>query len=334
MPYNGKILGRANARLADIRERNKAEHERRVSEVYRRIPEIESIDENLKSQMVTLMRLSVSRSENAAEEIARLKQANLDLQVRRAECLVEHSYPRDWLDFLYACPDCRDTGTTASGAVCHCLDALYNKELTKELSTLLRSGSESFEGFDLSLYPETYSDYYGCIPREYMRKVYAFCKSYAENFPKDAENLLLQGEPGLGKTYLSACIARVVAEKGYSLCYDSAVSAFSAFETQQFSRGTPEAEDAAKKVDHMLKCDLMILDDLGTEVVTPLVLSSLYTLINTRAVNGRFTIINTTLYPDQFAERYNPSIASRLNGFYKLVSFAGDDIRAVMKGRK
>lgn len=334
MQHNARLLSRARARLAEIREENAAQQQRRIRDVYARLPEVEQIDSTLRSHMIALARLAFSRGEGSEEKIAALQEENINLQMRRAEKLVENGYPVTWTDEIYSCPLCHDTGKTASGGICSCLEGLYNKELSKELSTLLRSGDECFDSFDLTLYSDQYSDYFQCIPREYMRKVFQVCREYAERFPERADNLLFQGEPGLGKSYLSACIGREVAEKGFTVYYDTAVAAFGAFEKQQFSRDPDEADAAAEKVRNMLTCDLMILDDLGTEVVTPVVTSALYTLINTRVNNKKPTIINTTLYPDELAARYTSSICSRLNGFYKTIHFAGSDIRSILKTRR
>ena len=334
MPYNARLLARARARLSDIREENAAERQKRIRNVYAKVPEIEAIDDKLRSQMIELARLTVTRRESSDEKIAALRDNNLTLQMRRAELLVENGFPLTWTDEIYSCPHCHDTGRVSSG-ICSCLNTLYNKELSKSLSSLLRSGDESFDAFDPSLYSDKYSDYFQCIPREYMRKVFTFCREYAGSFnPPTSENLLFQGDPGLGKSYLSACIGREVAEKGFTVFYDTAVSVFSAFEKQQFSRNTDEMEAAAERVQNMLTCDLMILDDLGTEMTTPMVMSALYTLINTRLNSNKPTLINTTLYPDEIRSRYSSSICSRLNGFYKTIHFAGSDIRDILKSRR
>ena len=333
MTYNPRLLARANARLAEQREKNKAEQERRLAGVYRKIPEIEEIDARLRAQMVEVARLAFSKEEDRDQKLLSLREENLSLQMERTELLVKNGYPLTWLDEIVSCPICRDSGRTDRG-ICQCLEKLYNRELTRSLSTLLKTGNESFDSFDLSLYPNEYSEYFKCVPREYMQKVYSYCRHYAECFPQVEEDLLLQGRPGLGKTYLSACIAREVAGKGFSVCYDTAVSAFQAFERVQFVRSPEDAEEAGEKVRQMLSCDLMILDDLGTEVVTPMVNSALYTLINTRAGNDRRTMISTTLYPDELAARYTPSICSRIEGFFKPIHFAGNDIRMLLKNRK
>lgn len=333
MPYNTRLLARARSRLSEIREENEAERQRRIRTVYTRIPEIEAIDNQLRSQMIELARLAVSHRENSKAKMDLLQEKNLSLQMRRAELLVENGYPLTWTDEIYSCPRCHDTGKSSSG-ICSCLEALYNGELSKSLGSLLRNGNESFDAFDLSLYSDQYSEFFQCVPREYMHKVFTFCREYAKNFTPEAENLLFQGEAGLGKSYLSACIGREAAEKGYNIFYDTAVSVFSAFEKQQFSRNQDEVEAAAMRVSNILSCDLMILDDLGTEMTTPMVMSALYTLINSRLNTKKATLINTTLYPEELSSRYSSSICSRLNGSYKTIHFAGNDIRAILKTRR
>ena len=245
--------------------------------------------------------------------------------MRRAELLVEHGMPTDYLDEIVSCPICRDTGI-CGGQPCSCLETLYNRELTKELSALLRHGDESFEHFDFSLY-STVPDARGLTPRRVIESYFAICRRFAANYPDVSRNLLLWGEPGLGKTYLSACIAREVAKKGYSVSYGSAASALDAFERQKFSRDPDEVEEAGRRVKRMLSCDLMILDDLGTEMVTPMSVSALYTLINTRLNENRRTIISTNCSDEELARRYTPQICSRIQGEFLELPFYGADIR-------
>ena len=330
MPYDGKILARAREQLDQRRAANQAEQQRRLSAAYARVPEIQQIDARMRAQMAELVRLTLSRRSDLAERIEELKKENLDLQVRRAELLVEQGWPVDYLDEICSCPKCRDTGID-NGAPCECLHKLYNQELTKELGVLLRSGDESFERFDLNLYSDL-PDESGLSPRENMTRVLSACRRFAENFPQVSANLLLQGDTGLGKTFLSACIARVVASKGYSVCYDSASAALDAFERQKFARDPEEAENAARRVRQMLSCDLMILDDLGTEMLTPFSVSALYTLLNTRLVNARRIIISTNCSAEELQRRYSSQICSRLDGDFLRLPFTGADIRRLRRG--
>lgn len=330
MAYDGKLLARARAQLDKKRAENQAEHQRRLSLIYTRIPEIQEMDARMRSQMTELVRLTISKPADMKARIARLEEENLDLQMRRAELLVGHGYTMDYLDDIYSCPKCRDTGVYQGGP-CSCLDTFYNRELTKELGTLLQSGDESFARFDLSFYDAVPDPATGVIPREAMTTVYEICRKFADNFPNVSANLLLQGGTGLGKTYLSACIARQVADKGCSVCYDSAAAALDAFERQKFSRDPEEAENASARVRRMLSCDLMILDDLGTEMVTPMSISALYTLINNRLVNGKKTIISTNCSPEELQRKYSAQICSRLSGEFLRLPFVGRDIRLIKK---
>ncbi len=330
MPYDGQLLARARAELEKQRTENEKEHARRLRLCYARIPEIARIDNEMRAQMRELLRLTIRRPSDMAQQIAALERENLELQAQRAEKLAENGLPIHYLDDLYSCPKCKDTGNAASGP-CECLNRLYNKELTKELGVLLKNGDECFENFDLTLYPEQYDPVRRCIPRELAEIALVSCKKFAENFPAVSSNLLLQGAPGLGKTYLSACVARVVAKKGCSVCYDTAASALSAFERQKFARSPEEQEQANRRVERMLSCDLMILDDLGTEMVSPMSVSALYTLVNSRLVSGKKTIISTNLSDEEIEKKYGGQIASRLIGEFLHLPFAGQDIRRLRK---
>ena len=323
MNYNGKMLARARDRLDRRRRENQEEHSRRQEQVYKRVPEIRQIDGQLRTQIGRLVRIAVSREPNVKEQIAALQEENLGLQARRAELLVEHGLPMDYLDEICDCKLCGDTGTKKDGSVCSCLEKLYKQELTKEMGVLLREGDERFEQFDLNLYPDDGST----SPRKVMAVTYSICKRFADCFPNVTTSLLLSGAPGLGKTFLSACIARQVADTGCSVCYDTAVSALEPFERQKFARSAEEREEAQEKIDRMLTCDLMILDDLGTELITDMSQSALYTLLNTRIRTGRRMIISTNFSREELESRYTPQICSRLLGEFTLVPFAGSDLR-------
>lgn len=321
MALDGKLLARARENLENIHADNVAEHYLRQEKIYSRIPEIERIDTRLRTQMAELVGLTLRGGAELNAAIKALEDESLALQKKKAELLVERGYELDYLDDIFSCKTCRDTGYFG-GKMCSCLKAMYNAEVTRELGTLLKNSDECFEKFDLSLYGDA---------RESMEIVYNTCREYANSFSERSMNLMFQGGTGLGKTFLSACIARVVAGNGHSVCYDTASSALEAFETKKFSRDAQTAENAAVKVERMLDCELMILDDLGTEMPTPMSVSALYTLINTRLVNGRKTVISTNLTDAELSKRYNPQICSRLEGEFTKLPFFGSDIRLTKK---
>jgi len=331
MSYDGKLLARARGELDNIRTKNREEMQRRYAAACGKIPELAGIDRELRAQMAKLVRLTIGKGPDLKEQLDELRGQNLDLQMRRAELLTGAGFAPGYLDEIISCPLCRDTGLY-QGGVCRCLDRLYNRELTKELGTLMRRGDESFERFDLSLYPAEPDPATGRVPREIMRMVSEACRRYAENFSDTSRNLLFQGGTGLGKTYLSACIARVVAERGFSVCYDTASAALDNYEKAKFNRDTEEGEAAAVRIRRMESCDLMILDDLGTEMPTPMAQSALYTLVNSRLVNGKKTIVSTNLTNEELTRRYTPQIASRILGEFQCLPFLGTDIRRLRRG--
>ena len=259
MARNGIYLARAREQIAQRRAENEREHRRRVDDAYRRVPGLRALDQTLQQQMIALVGLTMRHGCDPTEELRALERANLDTQAQRAELLTAYRLPVDYTDDIYSCPRCHDTGYV-QGQPCECLLRRYNAELTRDLSRLLQHGDESFEHFDLTLYDES--------ARPKMGRVFQVCRTFAQTFRPGTMNLLLQGGTGLGKTYLSACIARVVAGAGYAVAYETAASALDAFECAKFQRSSADGEAAAQRVEQYLGCDLMILDDLGTEMIT------------------------------------------------------------------
>ena len=195
---------------------------------------------------------------------------------------------------------------------------------------MLDLGSQSFDTFSTDWYPDRYDRDIGVTVREHMETVYDICGDFAHQFGRRPANLLLFGAPGLGKTHLSAAIAREVSEKGFSVVYDTAGHVFGQFEQQKFAR----EEEADDHVERVLNCDLLILDDLGSEMTTAFVQSALYQIVNTRLLERRSTIISTNLTPEKISQRYSPQIASRIEGEYTLLPFVGEDIRKLKRERQ
>ena len=239
----------------------------------------------------------------------------------------ELGLPDNALEDTPLCPFCNDTGYRG-GEMCRCLKTYYVEEQRKELSKLLDLGSQSFDTFDTDWYSDQRAPGKTKSAREHMEWVYDTCVEYAHNFGKKPANLLLFGRPGLGKTHLSAAIAREVSGKGFSVVYDTAGHVFERFEAQKFGR-----DEADRDVERVMGCDLLILDDLGTEMLTAFVQSALYQIINGRLLEKKSTIISTNLMPEALGQRYSEQIASRVEGEYQLLPFVGEDIRTLKKKR-
>lgn len=326
MAYDGKILARARAQIDEKRRFNESERTRRETAAYKRIPELREIDAELAQLMANAASRAVSKGNRLSVTMSSVRSKADNLAARRAELLKQRGLPENYTDEICDCPLCHDTGYIL-GKPCDCLKAAYKAETVRELSSMLDLKDQSFERFNLGYYDDK-RDKNGDSPRSIMSATYDFCKIYARDFKDSSPNLLFWGGTGLGKTFLSTCIAKIVSEKGFSVVYDTAVSVFEAFESQKFYRGEL-SEAASSKVRRYLNCDLLILDDLGTEMTTGFTQSALYTLINSRLLNGGKTIISTNLAEKEMHVRYSPAVVSRIQGEYKTLRFVGKDIRKI-----
>ena len=330
MAYDGRIMRRALQRFEEDRAARQESFARRREQVFARRPRLRQIEQELGQTMSRIISGALRRGTDPRPAIETLRDENLSLQQEKREILEELGLPEDYLEEKPACSLCGDTGYRG-GEVCLCLRRYYAREQQKELSRMLDLGSQSFDTFSLEWYSDRARDG-GVSPQENMKAVYDVCAEYAYQFGKKPGNLLLFGAPGLGKTHLSAAIAREVSGKGYSVVYDTASHVFEQFETQKFSR--EEDEETSADVERVLQCDLLILDDLGTEMTTAFVQSALYRIVNTRLMEKKSTILNTNLTPGELARRYSPQIASRIEGEYQILPFLGEDIRKLKRRRE
>ena len=323
MAYSTEVVRRARERLAQARDDRQRENREHLALAYAQQPRLKEIDKALRMTMAKAAR-AVFAGGDAEALMNQAKEENLQLQRERKRILEERFEP-GFLDETPICPVCSGTGYVGS-TMCDCLAELCRQEQKKEL-TFLSAGRESFDQFRLDYYSDKPTPA-GYTPRGIMEKTYQDCRRYAFGFSMASGNLLFSGNTGLGKTFLSACIARAVADQGYSVVYESAGHLFAALEKARFEANEENRRAAAKYTE----CDLLIVDDLGTELPGQFVTAALYSLINDRLLENKPTIISTNLNSDEIGRRYNPQIASRLRGSYKRVAFVGDDIR-LLKNR-
>ncbi|WP_294473382.1 ATP-binding protein [uncultured Intestinimonas sp.] len=333
MGYSESVLHSAQARLAAQRSAWRSRQEATRQEIFRTLPRAREIDRKLRQTMAQVVAAALREGVDPGPALAHIRAENQALQRELSGLLTSHGWSAGALEDKPMCPKCGDTGWVGAG-MCDCLKALCAQEQLKELSQLLDLGEQSFEKFDFSYYsPEVWPDW-GRSPRENMEKVYKICRDYARNFGRYYfDNLFLSGGTGLGKTFLSACIARTVSENGFSVVYETAGNLFAQFETEKFSRDGGDAREARDGTRRYLGCDLLVLDDLGSELSTPFVQSALYRLVNSRLAAGRRTVVSSNLTMDDVRLRYTPQIASRLEGEYRVLPFFGQDIRLQRKQR-
>lgn len=333
MGYDATVLRRAKERL----DRSRRDREERTAalktKLFAQIPELSDIDRQLRGTMLDVIAASLRTGSDPSPTLQVLRDKNMDLQDRQAQLLREAGYPEDALNDSPSCKKCGDSGWQGT-EMCECLQALCAQEQVKELSKVLDLGEQSFDSFSLDWYSPLPWPGEAMSPRENMEFLCELCMNYAQKFGKFYfKNLFLTGDPGLGKTFLSACMAKVVAENGFSVVYDTAVNVFARFEEQKFGRDVQDGKEAQNETRRYLNCDLLILDDLGSEMTTAFTQSALYTLVNSRLTSGKATIISSNLSMDGVRERYNGQTASRLEGEYRVLRFYGEDIRLQRKAR-
>lgn len=323
MGYSQEVIRRARRRLDDARAMQEREAQERLDRVYTEVPRVKEIDKEMRMTMAKAA-LLISKGGNVDELMSQAREHNAILRCERKEIL-DRVFGAGFLDEIPICKTCGGKGYVGS-TMCACLRELCDQEQKKEL-TVLFAGEDDFNKFRIDFYPDIKDPRlqgYSC--REIMSEHFHACRAYAYDFSLASKNLLFSGNSGLGKTFLSACIARVVSERGYSVVYESAGKMFSVLEAARF-RGNEESRRASQMY---TTCDLLIVDDLGTELPGQFVTASLYTLLNDRILAAKPMIISTNLTKNELESRYSPQIASRLRGNFQRFAFVGDDIRTIM----
>ena len=325
MGYAKEIVIRARQLLAQQKADRESENASRQAEAYRRVPRLLELDKALRKTMALAAQAVFAQGADMETTMNRAREENRALQQER-QALLDAHFPKGWLDENPACPHCGDTGYIGSN-MCRCLRELCAQEQRKTLGAAFR-GSERFETFRLDYYPDTVNYQLKISPRALMEKNLRHCREYARYFSQGGGNLLLSGTTGLGKTHLALSIGYAVGEQGYSVCYETAASLFSKLERARFTHN----EEAMAQSEKIETCDLLIVDDLGTEMPGQFVTAALYGLLNQRLLEGKSMVITTNLTVEETSQRYSPQIASRLHGEFTRLYFMGNDIRVLKNG--
>ena len=320
MGYSKEVIQRARVRLEQAKSERESENQRNLAIAYAREPRLKEIDLELRRSMILTAQVVFSQSGDVKAAMAQVKEKNQSLQQERAE-LIKACFEEGFLDESPICARCGGTGYVGA-SMCECLAELCRQEQKKELS-VLTGGRENFAQFRLEHYSHAYDPRYKSSPRDIMEKVLNQCRSYASTFTMDSGNMMFLGGTGLGKTFLAACIARTVADRGCSVCYETASQLFSKLERAKFNSDEEARKEAAKYT----SSDLLIIDDLGTEMPGQFVTAALYSLLNERLLGGKPMIITSNLNIEEASRRYSPQIASRLFGNFKILTFLGEDYR-------
>ena len=331
MGYNQENYRRIRREYEGKYLRAREDADRRRAEVERALPALKQVNAQLSATGLELMRVSMAYADDAAAReasVAALRQKNEELQALKGKILTDAGYGADYTALRYECERCSDTGYLDDGKMCACMreKLILAGYESSGLGMLLRE--QRFDNYSL--------DYFKTDERTWrsMNHAYYTLKEYAEQFrmgsgEPSSGSLLLMGGTGLGKTHLSTAVAKTVLDAGYDVLYTTAVMLVGDFEMARFGNsGAAGDMGITADTSRYFDCDLLIIDDLGTEVANQFTTSCLYNIINTRLAMRRPTIISTNLLQDELRRRYWDRITSRLFGEYKILLFLGTDVRA------
>ena len=303
---------------------NEAQLRSRFEEVYRAVPRLRTLDNTISELSVKQARKLLDGDETA---LTSLKNDLHLLFEEKKLLLAKAGYPDDYLEPRYICPDCHDTGYIGDEK-CHCfkkqiIDFLYTQSNVKEILK-----KENFRTFSTEYYskeqidPLTGRSSYGA-----METALRSCKEFVRTFDTDFRNLLLYGDTGVGKTFLTHCVAKELLDTTHSVIYFTASQLFDIFAMKQFEKDS----DAAKDYEHIFDCDLLVIDDLGTEFSNTFTVSQLFVCLNERLLRKKSTIISTNLSLDDLNTLYSERVFSRITSGYTVLRMTGDDIRIKKK---
>jgi len=293
--------------------------QKKYKEVYETIPRIKDLDNQISS-------LSIKQAKKLIEgdkiSLTDIKEKLHLLFLKKKEALMEHGYPGDYLSEVYLCSDCKDTGFI-DNKKCHCfkqkeIALLYSQS---NLSEVLEE--ENFQTFDLSFYSDRFDPVTGRTNKENASIALSTCVSFVKDFANTHDNLLLFGDTGTGKTFLSHCIAGALLKNSYSVLYLTASQFFEAMANTKFHKGNDRH--------HVEDCDLLIIDDLGTELSNSFTNTEFFVVINDRLLRKKSTLISTNLSLDDIKNLYTERVFSRLSSSYTMLRLTGEDIRIKKK---
>lgn len=316
--------------LADRRTDAENEAKIRTNEIYVKIPEIKEIDRALSATGLKIYAEALKGKDGLDQRIEKLKEENISLRKYKENLLIKNGFDADYCEEKYSCTKCNDTGYVGIHA-CECLKREIRKlaYYSSGLGSLLTE--QSFENFDLSYYSSQVCEKSKVSPLKNMEYILNSVKKYADEFSGERSgNLLFLGGTGLGKTHLSTALAKSIIDKGYSVVYDTAQNIMQTFEKERFSNRENE-----NYTDKYFSCDLLVIDDLGTEFKTSFSQSVLYNLLNTRICSGKSMLISTNLKDIKALKKdYDERITSRLIGDFSAYMFMGEDIRLLSAKKK
>jgi DNA replication protein DnaC len=306
-----------------IREKNKKELEKKKQVLYDKLPRLKAIEDEMVKLSIDITRAILNKSNDIDVLLQNLQKKQLDLKIEKAEILSYNKYPVDYLELKYNCKNCKDTGYIR-GEKCSCLVQKEIESLYEQSNISETMKYQNFDQFRLDFYSDE-TDENGNSPRDNMKDIYMKCIRYTQNFDSHNINLLFIGKPGLGKTFLCNSIAKELIDKGRSVIYQVSSELIDLIRKYKFD--FDNEENNAPALNKIYNCDLLIIDDLGTELPTQFSSLVIYNILNKRLINNKKMIISTNLDTDEIMNCYSERIYSRVFGSFSMYKFYGEDIR-------
>lgn len=323
MSFDSRFYVQADDEMNRIRQKNQQLHELRTAEIREKYPDISDVQYQLRLTLSKVLTLIAEKPSDISLKLGELEKENLSLQDKLRHSLIRHGYPADYLDPVYDCKLCCDTGVV-NGKKCSCFMSYVRKAAAEDMNSHSPLKLCSFGEFSLQYYDDNTPTPLGTTARRIMEYNLNVCREYADNFHLPYNGLLMRGKTGLGKTHLSLSIAAQVMDKGYSVIYGSAPDLFRTIEREHFNRASEQTDT----LENVIKTDLLVIDDLGAEFdnKSKFYAHLLYNIINDRLNASLPTIINTNLEHKELEERYEERTYSRLSTLTELF-FTGSDVR-------
>ena len=297
--------------------------EERRQEIYARLPVVRQLEAEIAERSVACAKKLLEGDKSVLD---RLKEDLKDLREQKSLIIRAAGYPDDYLELHYRCPDCRDTGLI-DGRKCHCFLQAQMKLLHAQSNLEDVLERENFKALSYEYYDDTeILPQLGITNAAYMRRVVAGCREFVRDFDKKHDNLLFTGSTGVGKTFLTNCIARELMDDFHSVIYLTASDLFDVFSRNKF-----DYDNVKDMYRFILDCDLLIIDDLGTELNNSFTSSQLFYCINERMNMSRSTIISTNLTLARLRDSYTDRVTSRIMSGYRIIPLYGGDIRLLKK---
>ena len=323
MSYSKENLIKAEEILSERRRKAESVNESRKSVITMQIPDIKTAYDEMSKLGISILG-ALEKGVDSQKYMQEIAQQSKLLRGIIADRLRENGYPEDYLETPYTCKKCSDTGFV-EGYACTCRKEILNMLNVEDLEKVSPAAVCRFDNFDVGYYPETVDPTLGISARKQAQLILEYCKCYADDFGNGSPSIYMKGATGLGKTHMSLAIANEITRKGFSVVYGSAQQIFSTIEREKFSGNK---DNFLKKT---LGCDLLIIDDLGSEFSTNFTITTLYEIINTRLNTSMPVIISTNLTEKEIEDKYTQRITSRIIGEYQPIVFIGDDIRQIRK---